>query len=128
MIILFTLIKMPDCKSLRDLHLYFTYAGVAGHRANFHNVPKRSDAVKCKESIKSFQSKINAYKDKTKYELKFGVSKTGIPYLELSPKSPNMSIAKLIRYICHEMDKKISVSLKHKTCIYNTETQRCRIK
>ena len=85
---------MPDCKSLRDLHLYYTYSNTAGHKANFSNVPKRADASKCKEFINNFQSKINAYKKQTGYELKYGVSKGKVPFLELFPKSADMSIAK----------------------------------
>ena len=119
------------CKSLRDLQLKFTYAGVQGHKVFFTHVMKRegTDKSSAIRSIREFKEKVNKYESETGYTLTYGVNKTkDMPYLQMTPKSKDMSIAKLVRKICHDLDKPIKVDIKHKSCVYNHETGRCNLK
>lgn len=128
---------MQTCTSLRDLHLKFNYTNQAATTAQFTHVKTREDYKKCIETIQNFVDKINKLANKKigagiallvtdkSVTLKF-IPKINGTSDEMTPKSVR-NIPSLIRYVCHTMNKNVEVKIKHKTCIYNPETGRCKI-
>lgn len=116
--------KLTNCKSLLDLGLRYKYDD--DHRiAYFPYISGKIDAQKRIRSIKAFQKKVNSHFSQTGYKLIYGTH-DDVPYLRINPKD-DISIPKLVKYVCQVLNKPIKIRLEHQSCEYNAPTGRCRL-